>query len=110
MSSAAERARLKAARMAPASRPAPTVSDDNEPEPGRPVPVRAERTETVKTSLHLAPELHRQYVTWCTEAARELGRGRVPGSEPLRVFVRMLLTDDELRAAVIEQLRRDGPR
>ncbi len=107
---AARNAQAKAARLASGRRPA-VLSDGDEGQstpPAGGVPSRAERTETVKTSLHLAPELHRQLVSWCNEAARELGRSRVPGTEPLRVLVRRLLTDDQLAAEVIEALRHEG--
>lgn len=106
----ARNAQAKAARLASSRRPAVPADGDEEqpttPPAGRVQP-RAERTETVKTSLHLAPELHRQLVSWCNEAARELGRSRVPGTEPLRVLVRRLLTDDQLAAEVIEALRHE---
>lgn len=102
----ARNAKAKAARLSAARGPAVFAdADGGEPTPPAVRTPRAERTETVKTSLHLAPDLHRQLVSWCSEAARELGRSRVPGTEPLRVLVRRLLADEQLAAEVIEALR-----
>jgi hypothetical protein len=106
MSTAAERARAKAARLAATSRPGPATSDDDERRQTRSALTRAARSETIKTSLHLAPELHLQFTAWCLEAARELQRGRVNGSDVMRILVRRLLVDEELQKSVIEQLRR----
>lgn len=108
MSTAADRAREKAARLAAASQSRPVSSDDDERQPTRPAPTRAARSETVKTSLHIAPELHLQFTGWCLEAARELQRGRVNGSDVMRILVRRLLVDKELQKSVIEQLRSEA--
>lgn len=111
MTSAADRAKAKAARLAAHTRPPASLSDDDERQPiARPAPARAERAETIKTSLHLAPELHRQYTAWLLDAARELDRGRIDGSKPLRVLLRKLLSDEQLQAEVIEALRTEGRR
>jgi hypothetical protein len=82
-----------------------TTDTDDKRQPTRSTSTRATRSETVKTSLHLAPELHLQFTAWCLEAARELQRGRVNGSDVMRVLVRQLLADEELQNSVIEQLR-----
>lgn len=117
MSSAAERAKAKAARMSASARPAPVLSDEDDRQPDRPemtraavAPARAARSETVKSSIHLAPELHREFTSWCLDAAHELGRGRVNGSDVVRVLLRRLLADEAVQADVIEALRRDGRR
>ena len=113
MSTAGERAAAKAARLAGSRRPPTVLSDDDERQPLPSAPAAAarrrnERSETVKTSLHLAPELHRSYTAWLLEAARELDRGRIDGSKPLRVLLRRLVNDPELQGYVIEQLRQEG--
>lgn len=111
MTSAGDRAKAKAARLAAGTRAPAVLSDQDERQPVAKLPaVRAERAETIKTSLHLAPELHRQYTGWLLEAARELDRGRIDGSKPLRVLLRKLLSDEELQAEVIEALRAEGRR
>lgn len=115
MSSASDRAKAKAARLAGVNRAAVPLTDDDERQPltapaSVPAPARAGRSETVKTSLHLAPELHRQYTGWLLDVARQLDRGRVDGSKPLRVLIRKLLSDEALQAEVIEALRQEGRR
>ena len=42
--------------------------------------------------------------------ARQLGWGRVTNAEALRVLVRRLVTDEELSAGIIADLRREGAR
>lgn len=111
MSTAADRAKAKAARLAGVNRAPAPLSDDDERQPlSAPAPVRAGRSETIKTSLHLAPELHRQYTAWLLDVARQLDRGRVDGSKPLRVLIRKLLADETLQAEVVEALRQESRR
>lgn len=112
--SRANAAREKAARLA-AMRHASVVDPDQEqarfdeawPVASEQRRLPAQRVRPVKMSLELAPELHAEFVRWCMDAARELGRGRVNSTEPLRVLVRRLLVDEALAAEVREALRRE---
>src|SRR4051812_8698407 len=111
-------ARERAARLS-AARHAPVVDhetlDDPAPAPvteAAPVvqPRQSVRVRPVKVSLELAPELHADLNRWLLDAARELGRGRVNSTEPLRVLVRRLVADPELSAQVLATLRQEGRR
>jgi hypothetical protein len=110
VSSAADKARAKAARIA-VTRPAEAEAIPSEetprliPQPSAPPPVSA---KPIRISLDLAPALFDQLTEWRTKAARQLGRGRVTNADALRVLVRTLLTDEELTVRVIEALRRES--
>src|SRR3954469_16489694 len=110
MSTAADKARAKAARIAVA-RPQETESllpaEDQRPlsQASLLPPVSA---KPIRISLDLAPALFDQLTEWRTRAARQLGRGRVTNADALRVLVRQLLADEELTARVIEALRRES--
>lgn len=106
MSGAADRARDKAARLSVTARPVVLSDDEVATVPARPA-ARSQRSATVKTTLHLAPELHQQYTAWCLQAARQLQRSRVNASEVQRILVRRLLADDQLQADVIKALREE---
>ncbi len=112
--SAKERAaRLSAARHAPVVDPE-RLDDEpaRSPEVAAPAeqPRRADRVRPVKVSLELAPELHADLTRWCLDAAGKLGRGRVNSTEPLRILVRRLLTDEHLQREVLAALRQEGRR
>jgi hypothetical protein len=111
MSSAADRARAKAARIG-ATRPAeqdaalaPDLAPATSPPPASQLPVSI---KPIRISLDLAPALFDQLTEWRTRAARQLGRGRVTNADALRVLVRLLLSDEELTTRVIESLRRES--
>jgi hypothetical protein len=110
MSTAADKARAKAARIAAARPPEPEVLDSEETVPASllvtsslPVSIKP-----IRISLDLAPALFDQLTEWRTRAARQLGQGRVTNADALRVLVRMLMTDEELTARVIAALRRES--
>ena len=105
MSTAADRARAKASRLA-ATRPvAPESTSADETMPAiSHVPVSV---KPIRISLDLAPALFDQLTEWRTKAARQLGRGRVTNAAALRVLVRMLMSDEELTARVIAALCRE---
>ncbi len=114
MSTASERARAKAARLA-ATPPAdePAVEAFEVLKEGTRYGVRADvpppvSTKPIRISLDLAPALFDQLTEWRTRAARQLGRGRVTNADALRVLVRALLSDEELTARVIADLRREA--
>lgn len=119
--SRAEAAREKAARLsrmrhAPVIDPErldhePAAGSRREPEPASETrPRQPQRVRPVKVSLELAPELHAELTRWCLDAARQLGRGRVNSTEPLRALLRRLLDDEQLSAEVVAELRREGRR
>lgn len=122
--SRASAAKEKAARLA-AQRHAPVVDphrpadaaleelpDQRPVEPAavvgerRPVPAVAER-KTVRTTLDLAAPLYEDFEDWRRDAAKQL-RQTVKSAAVLRVLLRRLLSDPELAAAVLEDLRREG--
>src|SRR4051812_36186477 len=110
MSSAADKARAKAARIA-VTRPSEAEAILAEetprlsPQPSAPPPVSV---KPIRISLDLAPALFDQLTEWRTKAARQLGRGRVTNADALRVLVRTLLADEELTARVIQALRSES--
>ncbi len=111
MSSASDRAREKASRLAAGSRqrpPEPATAEDVPEE--RPVPTapRAARVKPVRMTLDLAPALHADFDDWTTRITRQLGRGRVVRADVLRVLVRQLLEDEAVQRRVIEALEREA--
>jgi hypothetical protein len=110
VSTAADKARAKAARIAAARPPGTEVINSEEIQPASlsvtsslPVSVKP-----IRISLDLAPALFDQLTEWRTRAARRLGRGRVTNADALRVLVRMLVTDEDLTAQAIAALRRES--
>jgi hypothetical protein len=106
MSTAADRARAKAARIAATRPEEPEVSPLLDPAlvPSQlPVSIKP-----IRISLDLAPALFDQLTQWRTRAARQLGRGRVTNADALRVLVRLLMADQELTARVVAALRNES--
>jgi hypothetical protein len=106
VSTAADRARAKAARIAAA----PVAEPEIEPV-DNPIPVTSSlplSTKPIRISLDLAPALFDQLTEWRTRAARQLGRGRVTNVDALRMLVRLLLTDQELSSRVVGLLRQES--
>ena len=110
MSTAADKARAKAARIA-ATRPPESEAIDSQETASAVSSVTSSLPVSIKPiriSLDLAPALFDQLTEWRTRAARQLGRGRVTNADVLRVLVRMLMTDEDLTARVITSLRRES--
>jgi hypothetical protein len=63
------------------------------------------RTKPVRTTVDMTPELHRRLKRWTNDAAEELEASDVRLADVVRVLVRRLTEDDDLSAAVIEDLR-----
>lgn len=110
MSTAADKARAKATRIAMTRPPeAEAILPEETPRlipqstASQPVSVKP-----IRISLDLAPALFDQLTEWRTRAARQLGRGRVTNADALRVLVRLLLSDEELTARVVASLRRES--
>jgi hypothetical protein len=110
VSTAADKARAKAARIAATRSPESEAIDSQETTSAvssvtssLPVSIKP-----IRISLDLAPALFDQLTEWRTRAARQLGRGRVTNADALRVLVRMLITDEELTARVVHALRRES--
>lgn len=64
------------------------------------------RTKPVRTTVDMAPALHRKLKRWTAEAADELELADVPIAEVVRALVRRLTEDGELSDAVLDDLRR----
>src|SRR4051812_28639196 len=110
MSTAADKARAKAARIA-VTRPAEAevIPAEETPPPQPPLhPPPPVSVKPIRISLDLAPALFDQLTEWRTKAARQLGRGRVTNADALRVLVRLLLTDEELTGRVVAHLRQES--
>jgi hypothetical protein len=75
---------------------------DDAPKPKRSATVR---TKPVRTTVDMAPELHRRLKRWLADAADEIEVTDVPLADVVRVLVRRLVEDDALAAVVIEDLR-----
>src|SRR3954471_15250820 len=118
MSTAAERAKEKAARLGGASRaaverahvpPPPYEELASVSTPPRPAP-RAARTKPVRMTLDLAPALHAQFDDWTVDTFRELGLFPINRADVLRVLVRQLLDDPGTQERVKEALLQEGRR
>jgi hypothetical protein len=121
MSSAADRAREKAARLGMGSVPRPAATTNRGERPPLPpppysqppavvAPSRAARSKPVRMTLDLAPALHAEFDDWTTGTFRELGLGRINRADVLRALVRQLLDDPETQQRVKEALRQDTRR
>jgi hypothetical protein len=75
-------------------------------EAARPEPPRSVESESTWICFELTPELFDRLTRWLTEAARQLSWEEVTDVEVLPVFVQMLMSDEELSARVINELRR----
>jgi hypothetical protein len=110
VSTASERARAKAARIAAVQPPAAdsaSIQESLQPSP-QAIVTPPVSVKPIRISLDLAPALFDQLTEWRTKAARRLGRGRVTNADALRVLVRMVMTDEDLTVRVIEALRRES--
>lgn len=96
--SARETAAQREARMMRAA----AGRQDDVPVPRRPATLR---TKPVRTTVDMAPELHRKLKRWLGDAADELEVTDVPLADVIRVLVRRLTDDDDLAARVLEDLR-----
>src|SRR3954452_7568923 len=110
MSTAADKARAKAARIAVARPQEPDSSlPEEDPQPlSQTSSLPPVSVKPIRISLDLAPALFDQLTEWRTRAARQLGRGRVTNADALRVLVRMLMIDQDLTARVIAALRSES--
>lgn len=113
MSTTAQKAREKAARLA-AGRTASGSADSimeaadsaTVATPAAAPAVRAERVKPVRVTLDLAPALYGELTDWQTTTAREIKQPRIPTADVLRALVRRLLVDEELQRHVTESLRK----
>jgi hypothetical protein len=65
------------------------------------------RTRPVRTTVDLAPEMHRELKRWLVRAAAELDVVEVPLAEVFRVLIRRLVLDAEWEKQTHADLR-DG--
>jgi hypothetical protein len=70
--------------------------------------ISADRGSPIKparVTLNLHPDLYRTLTAWCTTAARDIGAPRVSVQDALRTMITTAITDKDITAEVIEQLR-----
>lgn len=100
----------KAARLAARREPAAAVVEPAGEAPAerpatRPSEVGEASTRMVRVSVDLVQPMYEGLGDWNRAAARQLGRGRVTNVDTVRALVRRLLSDDELAAAVLADLK-----
>ena len=123
MTSKREQMAAKAARVSQRPQAAEPAEDTSttESEPQRssqpstrgtrtssPAPSRAKVTEQsgmVRTTVDLAPAMHRELRALLADVAADLGRTRVTASDAHRVLVRRLLRDTDMRAQFLADCR-----
>lgn len=110
MSTKRETPAQKAARIS-TQRGAAEIAKTETPQTTPPVPRQAPALEPVSTkpvriTLDLAPTLYDSFGDWNRQAARQMGVGRITGADTLRILLRRLLADEQLAAAVLDDLRR----
>jgi hypothetical protein len=88
---------LQKARMAAA---ASRRAQPDAPRPGR----TAIRSEKVRITLDLSPELYRQLTMWVDSAAVTLGVPRISLADAMRAMIRVTADDPD---QVLDRLRRD---
>jgi len=98
MSTATERARAKAERLAKDTR----TKDE---QPTQPAELRAQRIKPIRVTLDLAPSLYADFGGWTTATARQLGKPKIPSVDVLRILVRELLHDETLQVKVVAALQ-----
>lgn len=54
------------------------------------------RSRPVRITVDLPPATHQQLIRWCTDAAADLGRARVPAAEVVRAALDELHDDPDL--------------
>lgn len=101
MSTAGERIKQQAARIA--SRQVAQADTETTPAPSRGAP--APRSRPVRRTVDLSPADHDRLNEWQRETARQLGRTRITGEDVLRALVARLLTDDTLAGKIRTDLR-----
>jgi hypothetical protein len=74
-------------------------------EAARPEPPYRERPQSTAIFFNLPMLLFNQMAEWRTAVTRQLGRADVTDADVFRVLTRILTSDVELRARVIEHLR-----
>lgn len=102
MSTAAERARAKADRLAARQqeqRQAPTA----EAEVSLDAPAAGDTTP-VRLTLDMAPPLYGSFEAWARTVQRQHRLGRAVKADVLRILTRRLMADEELQQEVVKAL------
>ncbi|MCD2191731.1 hypothetical protein [Actinomycetospora soli] len=125
MSTAREKMAAKAARVAqrpqsdaapvPTDEPTQGVPEPHSPPQTSPAPAGArrqgssakvtEQSGMVRTTVDLAPAMHRELRALLADVAADLGRTRVTASDAHRVLVRRLLNDPSAREQFVADCR-----
>lgn len=75
------------------------------PEAPKPGSATARRTRPVRITTDLEPPLHRRFKAWIDDAQEELDVASLPGAEVVRSLLHQLLSDRELSARILDDLR-----
>ncbi|MFI6069947.1 hypothetical protein ACIA47_32450 [Micromonospora sp. NPDC051227] len=94
-----------AARTAPTKLPAQSAVTPSAPAETYIPTVAAPLAKPVRSTVDLAPDQHRRLQAWINDAAVTLGRARLSKQEVMTALVRRLLADDQLAAAIQQDLR-----
>ena len=69
-------------------------------------PARTPRQRPIRVTVDLAPEDHTRLRQWCTDAAVQLGRGKIAQADVIRVLLERLHADPELGRQITAALTR----
>jgi hypothetical protein len=75
-----------------------------------PVPAleRAPRTKKIRMTIDLVPQEFDEFREWRNAKARELGRGRVNGTDVMIALLRRLMADEDLQRDIVAVIERDS--
>ncbi len=102
MSTAAERAREKAERLA-AKQKASTTDDAPALPAGTDLPAAAD-TKPVRVTVDMAPPLFAAFEEWAGKAQRQHRLGRSAKADVLRILTRRLMADTDLQDEILQAL------
>lgn len=103
MSTAAERARLKAERLAAKQKATTATTDDTTTPTGTDSPAAAD-TKGIRVTVDLAPPLFSAFDDWARKAQVQYRLGKSAKADVLRILTRRLMADDAFRDEILQAL------